>query len=183
MKKLIALVLVFSLLALSGNLFAKERKGADLVIQKTDGHQIKGELIAVKENSLLLKEHDSGADVTVGVGEIKTITIVKKSKTGKGALYGFGIGATGGALAGGLLVEPSEYETCVNNECFTEKESRVNNALFGVIFLGAIGALTGLIVGGFLGKDKTIQIEGKSEAEIKRILDDLRKKARIPDFQ
>ena len=95
---------------------------------------------------------------------------MKKSKTGKGALYGFGIGATGGGIAG-LLMEPEESET------------RGGNALFGVIFLGAIGALTGLIVGGFLGKDKTIQIEGKSEAEIKRILDDLRKKARVPDFQ
>jgi len=170
MRKLISLFLVFSIICLYGNLYAKERRGADLVIQKSDGQQIKGELIAVKESSLLLLEHDSGADATCVVGEIKTTTIVKKSKRGKGALYGFGLGAIGGGLAGGLLVEP-------------EESTRVNNALFGVIFLGAIGALTGLIVGGFLGKDKTIQIEGKSEAEIKRILDDLRKKARIPNFQ
>jgi hypothetical protein len=167
MKKLISLFLVFSMIGLYGNLYATERHGADLAIQKTDGQQIKGELIAVKGNSLLLKEQHSGADVTAAVGEIKKITIVKKSKTGKGALYGFGIGAVGGALAGGLLVEPSEYEKCVNNECYTEKESRVNNAIFGLIFLGAVGALTGLIVGGFLGKDKTIHIGGKSEAEIK----------------
>jgi hypothetical protein len=183
MKKLISLFLVFSIICFYGNLYAKERHGADLAIQKTDGQQIKGELIAVKEDSLLLKEHDSGADVTSAVREIKTITIVKKSKRGKGALYGFGIGAAGGALAGGLLVEPSEYEKCVNNECFTEKESRVNNAIFGLIFLGAVGALTGLIVGGFIGKDKTIQIEGKSEAAIKEVLEELRKNARVPDFQ
>jgi hypothetical protein len=56
-------------------------------------------------------------------------------------------------------------------------------ALFFGIFAGVIGALTGGIVGGFLGTDKTIGIEGKSDAEIKRILEALRKKARIPDFQ
>jgi hypothetical protein len=170
MKKLISLYLVFSILCLYGNLYANERLGANLVIQKTDGQQINGELIAVKENSLLIKEHDSGADGTAIVGEIKIITIVKKSKRGKGALYGFGLGAIGGGLAGGLLVEP-------------EESTRVNNALFGVIWIGALGALTGLIVGGFLGKDKTIQIEGKSEAEIKEVLEELRKKARVPNFQ
>lgn len=61
--------------------------------------------------------------------------------------------------------------------------TRANNTIFGLFWLGAFGALTGLISGGFLGKDKTIALEGKSDAEIKRILEELRKKARIPDFQ
>jgi len=151
-------------------LTANERRGADLVILKTDSNQVQGELIAVKENSLLLKEHDSGADVTAVFGEIRSIKIVKKSKSGKGALYGFGIGAIGGSLYG-LSIEP------------TEKVTRFQHALTGVIFIGAMGALAGLIVGGFLGMDKTIQIEGKSDAEIKRTLEELRKKARVPDFQ
>jgi len=34
MKKTISLFLTFSILLLSGNMFAKERKGADLIIQK-----------------------------------------------------------------------------------------------------------------------------------------------------
>jgi hypothetical protein len=169
-QKFISLFLIISLQILPLALTANERRGADLVISKTDGNQVRGELITVKENSLLLKERDSGADVIAVIGDIKTIKIVKKSKTGKGALYGFGIGATGGGLAG-FLMEPEEPET------------RGGNALFGIIFLGAVGALTGLIVGGFLGMDKTIQIEGKSEAEIKKILEELRKKARVTDFQ
>ena len=45
---------MFSILALSGNLFAKERKGADLIVQRTDGTKVRGELIAIKENSLLM---------------------------------------------------------------------------------------------------------------------------------
>ena len=64
MKKLISLFLVVSVLLLSGNMFAQERKGAEGIIQRTDGTQVRSELIAVKENSLLLMERESGADVT-----------------------------------------------------------------------------------------------------------------------
>ena len=171
-QKFITLFLIISLLILPMTLTANERRGADLVIYKTDGNQVRGELIAVKENSLLLKEQNSGADVTAAVDEINTIKIVKKSKTGKGAIYGFGIGAIGGGLIGGLLLDPEE--TGMN---------RANNTIFGLFWLGAFGALAGIIVGGFLGTDKTIQIEGKSDAEIKRTLDELSKKARVSDFQ
>ena len=68
MKKFVTLFLAFSILMLSVPLTAKERKGADLLIQKKDGAQVRGELIAMKENSLLLMERDSGADVTVDNG-------------------------------------------------------------------------------------------------------------------
>ncbi len=67
MKKFISLFLVFSILTLSIPLTAKERKGADLIIQKIDGQQVRGEFIAVKENSLLLLDRDTGADVTVDI--------------------------------------------------------------------------------------------------------------------
>ena len=53
-KKFVSLFLIFSLLVLSGSLYAKERQGAKLVITKKNGHQIEGELITVKPNSLLL---------------------------------------------------------------------------------------------------------------------------------
>ncbi|MGB2763042.1 MAG: hypothetical protein WBC20_01390 [Candidatus Aminicenantaceae bacterium] len=54
MKKFIALFLVFSLVFLYANLFAKEKCGALLVITKKGGEQISGELITVKPNSPLL---------------------------------------------------------------------------------------------------------------------------------
>ena len=53
-KKFIALFLVISLLVLTGNLLAKERRRAKLIIQKKDDQQVKGKLITVKQNSLLL---------------------------------------------------------------------------------------------------------------------------------
>jgi len=55
MRRFTAVFLVFSILLLSGAMYAKERKGTDLIIENKDGHKLVGELIAVKQNSLLLK--------------------------------------------------------------------------------------------------------------------------------
>ena len=176
MKKIIALFLVITFMGMNCatykkgegiNLEAGQKPGAKLVIQKTDGQQVRGELIAVKQNSLVLMERDSGADVTVDVADIKIISIVKKSQ----AML---LGCTGfipGAIFGLLYAEAWYSETGATNyaEC--------------ILLFGAIATIPGALIGFLIGKDKTIQIEGKSEAEIKKILEDLRKKARVPDFQ
>ena len=99
MKKTISLFLVFSVLSLSGNLYAKDKKGADLIIRKKSGAQVGGELITVKENSLLLKERDIGTDMIVDIGDIKVIRRVKKSKFGKGLWTG---ALVGGGVAGSI---------------------------------------------------------------------------------
>lgn len=172
MKKIIVLLLIFSLFSLYGNVHAKERHGADLKIQKKAGQQIRGELIAVKENSLLLMERDSGADATVDIEDIKVVKIVKKSKTFIGA--GLGLLISGGA--GYLFGYISECPECHKTGCTS------NGAMYGVLGAG-FGVLIGGITGAFAGKDKTIRIEGKSDSEIKEILENLRKKARVPNFQ
>jgi len=95
---------------------------------------------------------------------------VKKSKAGLGA--GAGIIILGGGTA--LYVAK-------NNEVDPEDEWKL------ILFLGAIGAVVGLLIGGvtgaLLGKDKTIQIEGMTDSEIEETLDKLRKKARIRDYK
>ncbi len=78
-KKLISLFLIFTFMMLSANLYAKERRGAKLIIKKKDGQQVEGELITVKPNSLLLLNSE-GKDVSVDIADIKVIRIVKKSK-------------------------------------------------------------------------------------------------------
>ena len=167
-KKFIALFIVFSLLALSSNLMAKERRGATLVIQKKDGQQVNGELIAVKQTSLLLKDSESGADVSVDISDIKVIKIVKKSKAGLGAGLGLLIGAGGMALVGG--------STCGHAFCG-------QCAAIGALIGAAPGLLIGGLIGVGVGVDKEIQIEGKSDSEINKALEELRKKARVPDYQ
>ena len=175
MKKVISLFLVFSILLLSGNMLAKERKGADLIILKTNRTQVRGELIAVKENSLLLKEYDSGADVSVDIGKIQLIEIVKESKVWKGIGYGLLGGAVIGVLVGYLLGDdpPTTVPIITDDE----------KALALGIMCGITGGALGGIGGAIAGADKTIQIKGKSDSEIKQTLEELRKKARVPDFQ
>ena len=172
MRKIVAVLLVFSLLLLSGSLYA-EKKGAELVVVKLDGKLAIGELITVKKDSLLLMEKESGADISVRVGDINKVTIIKKSKTLLGAGIGFLAGAGIGAL-GGLI----GWDTWSWAPQDTKTKYRV------VAGVGAIVGLIGATVGALIMSDsKTIQIEGKSDSEIKQILEDLRKKARIPDFQ
>ena len=168
-KKFISLFLVLSLVMLSANLYAKERRGAKLIVTKKDGQQIEGELITVKPNSLLLLDRKSGADVSVDIADIKAIRIVKKSKLLTGVWVGIAIG--GGT---GVLLAGSGYRMSLDAP-----------ARRGI--LGAFGAACGLVIGALLGlvagKDKTIHFEGMTDLEIKETLDKLRKKARIRDYK
>jgi hypothetical protein len=174
MKKIIALFLVTTFMGMNCAIYEYEKgeginaepgqePGAKLVIQKKDGEQIRGELIAVKENSLLLKEHESGADESVDVSDINKITIVRKSWGWKGILL---IGGGLGLIAG--ISQAGE-----------EVHGFVPSLIDGFIW----GAIIAAIVGAAAGTDKTIQFEGKSDSKIKEILEDLRTKARVPDFQ
>lgn len=162
MKKLISLFLVVSMLLLSIPLSAKQRRGADLLIWRTDVTEVRGELIAVKENSLVLMKRDSGADLTVDIEDISTITIVKKSK----ALLAGGLGAL--ICGGGLWLYGSTQSTFDFYE------------FWPILALVAAGGLViGGAVGTVVGIDKTIQFEGKSDSEIQEILENLQKKARV----
>ncbi len=166
-RKFVALFLIFSLMMLSANLYAKERRGAILIIMKKNGQQIEGELITVKKDSLLLF---TGIDVSVDISEIKFIRIVKKSKVLQGLGFGLLIGGGTGALLG-FIGGPGEWG------------SAAEEALVGGIFLGAIGLLVGGTLGFASGIEKTTLIEGKSPRWIEFYLEKLRKKARIRDYK
>ena len=167
MRKAISLFLVFSMLLLSGNMFAKERKGADVIIQKTDGTQVRGELIAVKQTSLLLLERESGADVTV-------ITIAKKWNAGNGFLIGSIVGAVSGAGFAAYMMA---------NPIFGESEFLVGAFIGTTLFSGLVVGGIGILISGLSSKDKIIQFEGMSDLEIQEILEKLRNKARVRNAQ
>ena len=180
-QKFISLSLIISLLILPTTLTANERRGANLSIYKTNGSQVKGELIAVKENSLLLKESASGTDVTAVISDIKTIQIVKESQALKWGGMGLLIGGSCGAVAG-MAVRDGVFGVHYFYEDLEDDDS-YKYALAGGALGGILGVLIGGITGAAAGTDKTIHIEGKSESEIDKTLDELRKKARVPDFQ
>jgi hypothetical protein len=74
-KKFISLFLVFFLLMLSTNLYSKERRGAKLLITKKNGGKIEGELIAVKEDSLLILTKWIERDVSVDIADVEVIKL------------------------------------------------------------------------------------------------------------
>ena len=169
-KKLISVFLVFSLVALSGSLMGKERKGAKLTIQKKDGQKVMGELITVKPDSLLLLDSE-GVDVSVDIGDVKAIKIMKKSLAYELGLVGFLVAAaySGVTHSGARKEEVGEEAT--------------QHFVFKTIAIGAIVGAAGIVIGMAFGIDKTIKIEGKSDVEIDAALEKLRKKARVPNYQ
>ena len=175
MKKTISLFLVLSLLLLSIPLTAKEKKGVELLLKKTDGTEVRGELIVVKENSMVLMERYSGGDVTVDVSDVRSVTNVKKSKALENAGLIFLICAGTGIVLGSTAnKEKSGFDIISESEMYIAL-----GILTGLIAVGI-----GVVIGAFEGKDETIQIKRGDDPRLKSlILQDLRKKARIQNFQ
>jgi len=115
---------------------------------------------------LIILELLSNVDVSVDIAVIKDITIVKKSKALEGVLIGGALGALFG------------YATYKEPSGFTIDLGPGGNALGGAM----LGGIAGLGIGLLHGTDETLQIEGKSIGEVRGILENLRSKARIPDF-
>jgi len=160
---LLTLLAVFFLIY-PGNLGAK-KKGAHLVVEKQDGQFIEGELLSVRENSLLLMTPGSGTGVTIDINEIEKIKIKRKNKSGKGALIGAGACLLIGAVVGA-------------NSDFGSETAGGN--------LGVIAAVPGALIGGIIGamipgSYKTIPVKGKSPSKIKKIMEQLKKKARFEE--
>jgi hypothetical protein len=163
-EKLISAVLIVSFLVLPAVLSAKERRGADLVVTRLDGSQVSGELIAVKKDSLLLLSY--GRDESIDLTAIKAVRIVKKSLAGKGALYGFLVGAVGGAGVGLAMGR-------------TDLGGNGTPLLAGG-FGGAMGALSGLFLGSVAGLDSSFTVAGKPETVVNEYWNKLRSHARVP---
>jgi len=168
-RKATSLFLVFSLAVLSSGLFAKERRGAELVIQRMNGKQVRGELVAVKRASLLIMEFKSAATRDINLEEIKVIRVIGKSKAGEWTFLGFIIGATIGAFSG----YTSDPDAAPGRE--------VSAAVVGVVF-GLGGALLGNFIGKAAGKEEIFRIEGRTASQLESELRYLRSKARIPDY-
>jgi len=96
---------------------------------------------------------------------------MKRSKLWTGAGLGALIGGGGVAMYNHLFFKEN-HETDLKY---------IFIALYGLIG-GAAGALAGGFIGASAGRDKTIQIEGRPDSEIKEALDKLCKKARVPDY-
>ncbi len=167
-RRHIALALIVSLILLPAALPAKARQGASVVVARTDGSKVSGELIAVKQDSLVLLS-PIGKDDSVAVADIWAVTIKKPSKAGKGFLYGALIGGVAGGVFGAVTPTDSGYQAL---------------AVAVVAFVGAAaGGLIGLGLGAAAGTDETINFAGLTEVGRSQALDRLRGLARMPEAQ
>jgi hypothetical protein len=171
--KVAAIGLALLLLSLPTWLSARERRGANLVVTLKDGQQIKGELIAVKPDSLLLLD-SAGADQSVDLAGIRSVRIVRRSKALLGAACGLLAGLVGTAIFASGQEEPDDPLEAIG------EGMEVAGA---AVAYGGIGLGLGIGGGLLAGKDKTIQLEGKSESDRARALADLRGRARIRDYK
>jgi hypothetical protein len=146
---------------------AGSKRGAEIVVQKIDGHQIHGELIAVKKTSLVLLDAKSSFDVTVNVNDIKLVHVIKGPKTGIGAISGFLVGGVVGVTATG---KGKDCGQCPN-------AARRN--IIGGALVGGIGALIGALIGSSAGGNDIIILEGLPQEELDSELEKMRSKARI----
>lgn len=165
------LLFLLSLLLFFNSLEAGTKHGAEIVVQKNDGHQIRGELIAVKKNSLLLLDAESRIDVSVNVKEIELVHVLKGPKTGLGAISGFLVGGVVGVTATGK-----------DKDCGQCPNSTRRNIIGGAL-VGGIGALIGALIGSSAGGNEIIILQGLPKEELKAELEKMRSKARFKKFQ
>jgi hypothetical protein len=164
-----------SLAALSTNVIAQGRRGAEVVVNQKYGNPVKGELVAVKKDSILLLKSEAQQDVSVNISEISSITVIKKPKilesAGLGLLIGGGVGALAGLASG------------TGNFFGFHNVSAGNKAAGLGLCGGGIGLVGGLIYGMAKRHEEKLQIEGKSDPEVQVILKQLASNARVRDFR
>lgn len=152
---------------------AKGRPGAMVVVEQTGGMKVKGELVGVRSDALVLDTKKGPA--TIPISGIESVWTVKKmSGDGRTAL------AVGG-LVGGIALG------AVTGRAVTKNSNDWGDA----IGVGSLCLLGGMIVGEGVAvligtrthKGTVYDFKNKSQEEVERVLADLRKISRVPDYR
>lgn len=161
-------LIIFSLIMPMDLPAKKQKPGAYLIILKEDGQVIEGELLCVKDSSLLLMSSGTNIDENVDITEIQEIRIKRNRNFLKGFLKVGWIGWASGTVAGFCFCshEPEglRYKGC---------------AIAGGILIGFYAGLAGGIFNIAARKFKRIPVISKSPNEIQAFLQQLREMARF----
>jgi hypothetical protein len=163
--KLIVVAVAVLTLLLPGTLSARHWRGVELILACQDGRLVRGELIAVKPDALVLLSADA-KDESVALADIKTIRILKRPKVWQGLVLGFLAGAVGGAIWGGSTA--------------SEEWGVAGGAFLGGLAFGPPAGLVGLAAGMGAGLDDEIDLAGLPATEMDQILARLSRQAREP---
>ncbi len=144
LREPLAVILVVALLA--PGIAAKERRGARIIITKTNGMVVAGELLAVKGTDLIIMDSSTSAEVTESLMNISSVDRIEKHSNW---LPGMIVGAIAGAGVGALSGKPAG-STDPNDDRMTKGQQ----AAAGAVGFGLIGAY----IGGTI-KPKAIKVE------------------------
>ena len=75
------------------------RKGSTVIVTMTDGSQVRGELLAVKKDSLLIYDEGAGRGENLELPQVAQVNVLKKSRV----MRGFAIGLASGFAASVLI--------------------------------------------------------------------------------
>ncbi|MBP7706842.1 MAG: hypothetical protein KA243_06310 [Candidatus Aminicenantes bacterium] len=145
-------LLVATLLVQAPGLGAQERQGAGILITLKDGSQVRGELIAVRPDSLLLLGPGE-KDVSVALADIWRVRIVRRAPTGLLTLSGF-------LLSSGLVGMSTEPD--------------IEFGWAGAAGAGVLGGVEGLVYGMVSSKDRSLSSWGGPADASRRDLDRLK---------
>jgi hypothetical protein len=170
LRRGVVLTLVAAVI-LAAPLAGQAKKGATVLVTMKAGEQVEGELIAVKPASLLLLS-SSGQDRSIDTAEVFSVTVVRRSKAGQGAMLGLTIGAVGGFAGGAIYAKAAHL--CPG--C----EAPMARAGMGVLG-GLAGVVGGLIAGVSAGRDLNFALDSPDSPSFAISLQKLKKYARVQD--
>lgn len=122
-------------------------------------------IVDVRGDSIVLGVRDNSRSVALADVTALEVSAGKRRRFLRSAGLGLGIGAIVGAVVGA-----ASYEECVPTEflgCFLAPESRGQSAAMGAVVLGAVGLLTGAVVGVVRRTDRWVSVDMPLRASIK----------------
>ena len=132
------------------------RRGKTVEVHLRDGGVVRGELLVVKTDSLVVYHRASYEGRTIQVEDIAMVHVIRKS----GLIQGFMLGGAAGFLLGSVFPNQSE------------------SILPPVLVVLPLGMLTGAIIGAVAGKDKKYDMYMISPKLVRLNLAKLRRFAR-----
>ena len=170
-SSILAAAALLALAALPGFPRGGGRRGTDIEATRGDGTVVKGELVAVRPKTLVIRETRSGEYLFMDLSDIALVRIPKTSKA-RGMWSGLIQGTFIGAIAGDVLSRKGA--------------STAEHWLWwigGGLAGGGLGALFGGSVAVPTGEFDTIRLGGRPKAEVDAVLAKLQTLARISDFR
>jgi hypothetical protein len=165
-----AVILTLGMVMAGIPLAARERTGATVEVSLIDGRMVKGELLAVKEDALLVYDQDAGSGERLDLQQVNQVMVLKKSKFGQGLLIGLGV-------ALGIAI----YNSCTGKTRGEHEEQ--GGVVITFLMMSPLTGLCGGILGSVADIDKKISLDGVSTQIRQKNLEKLKRYARERDVQ